>query len=105
MQTGGDLNDVPLATLYNIAYAEMYRQVELVAGMAGAEDIQKAFEQIDSAIRDATPDADTGLPQWVLRNMPVGADGTMYMTPDVSPPDEEPMPPPGAMPGKPLPEG
>ena len=107
---GARLDDLPLSTLYEIGYAELYRTTETMLSIPVYDDkqrqhpLEKAYDQIDQSIADATPDGDTGLPSWVLRNAPVAADGTVMAMPDLTPPDEEPMPPPGAKPGKPMPE-
>jgi hypothetical protein len=77
MNGGAWLGDVELDVLYMIGYSEMYRLVEL----SMTEDHHKALAKVDAALRDATPDADTGLPPWVLSQMPVAADGTPYAQP------------------------
>lgn len=69
---GADLRDVPARTLYDIAYAEQYRQVELSMG----EEHEKAIVKIDRSIRELEPDDATGLPVWVAETMP-SADGSV----------------------------
>ena len=109
MNGGARLDDLPLDVMFNVAYAELYRQTEIMVGApvfdekAKEHPLVKAYASIDTAISDAVPDPMTGLPQWVVRNAPVAADGTRVApepdVPDVSPPSDEPMPPPGMKPG------
>lgn len=111
MNGGARLGDLPMDVIYDIGYSEIYRLVELMASVpvmdpkAREHPLIGMYESVDAEIRDATPDADTGLPNWVLRNMPVAADGTR-MAPEDLPPMGDPnaMPPPGAVPGKPMPQ-
>lgn len=83
---GADLRVVPFHTMYNIAYAELTRQVELSMG----EEHFKALDKIDAAIRDS--EMFDGLPSWIVREQIGAADGEL---PPMMRPEDVPLPPPG----------
>lgn len=60
MQTGLALEDLPLHALYEVAYAEMVREVETLD-----KDRHEALLSLDRSIREAEPDEETGLPSFV----------------------------------------